>query len=196
MRRIILCTGCVLLSLSIFSCRDNKGFVVGKIKKASKLATVEFTVDKIVYGVKRKKLLWFVNLNEAKFIAHSKAYIKAGVDLEKLKADDVDIAEKRIKLTLPPVQVINFSYPAEAFSYDNLISHNAFLNKISLPDQEQYFQDAETDIRNNLKHMDIVAITQRKTSLMLDKLLHALGYEEIYIDFHEGELIPEIKPEE
>jgi hypothetical protein len=170
--------------------------VVGKIKKASKLATVEFTIDKIVYGVKRKKMLWFVNLNEAKFIAHSKAYIKAGIDLEKLKAGDVEIAEKRIKLTLPPVQVINFSYPAEKFSYDNLISHNAFLNKISLNDQEQYFQDAETDIRNNLKNMDIVAITQKKTSLMLDNLLHALGYEEIYIEFHDGVLLPEIKPEE
>jgi hypothetical protein len=196
MKKIVLYGWCALISISICSCRDNKGFVVGKIKKASKLATVEFTIDKIVYGVKRKKMLWFVNLNEAKFIAHSKAYIKAGIDLEKLKAGDVEISEKRIKLTLPPVQVINFSYPAEKFSYDNLISHNAFLNKISLNDQEQYFQDAETDIRNNLKNMDIVAITQKKTSLMLDNLLHALGFEEIYIEFHDGVLLPEIKPEE
>jgi hypothetical protein len=186
--------GLFILGLLLTSCKDHKGFVVGRIKKASKLATVEFTIDKIVYGQKDKNLFWFIKLNQAQFIAHSKAHIKAGVDLEKLKADDVKIEGTRIKLTLPPVQVINFSYPAEEFSYDSINSSNAFLNSITLPDQERYFQEAETDIRNNLKNMDIVSITQRKTSIMLDNLLQALGYTEVFIDFHTGELIPEVKP--
>lgn len=196
MRRWLTYTGLLLLVLSFTACREDRAFTVGKIKKASKLATVEFTVDKIVYGVKRKKLLWFINLNQATFIAYSKAHIKAGVDLEKLKADDVEITGKRIKLKLPPVQVINFSYPAEEFSYDPMVSKNAFLNKIDLTDQEQFFQDAETDIRNSLKNMGIVEATQKKTTLMLETLLRTLGYQEIFIDYHEGELIPEIMLDE
>ena len=98
---------------------------------------------------------------------------------------------------LPPVEVINFSYPAENFKRDSLISGNAFMNKITLSDQEDFFQDAESDIRNNLKYLNIVSITEKKTSLMLETMLRALGYEEIYIDFKKSEvLIPEIKPEE
>lgn len=196
MMRFRLWSYIILLALTISGCREERAFTVGKIKKASKLATVEFTVDKIVYGVKRKRLLWFINLNQATFIAYSKAHIKAGVDLEKLRAEDVEITGKRIKLKLPPVQVINFSYPAEEFSYDPMVSKNAFLNKIDLSDQEQYFQDAETDIRNSLKNMGIVSATQKKTTLMLETLLRTLGYNEIFIDYHEGELIPEITPEE
>jgi hypothetical protein len=196
MKRLIPILVITALTLSLTACRDERGLVVGKVKKASKLATTEFTIDKVVFGVKRKRLLWVVNLNEAKFIAHSQAIIKAGIDLEKLKEKDVTIDKKKISLKLPPVEVINFSYPAEKFMRDSLVSHNAFLNKISLEDQEQFFQDAEADIRNNLKYMDIVSITEKKTALMLETMLRLMGYQEVYIDFHKGELLPEITPEE
>ncbi|WP_424961225.1 DUF4230 domain-containing protein [Ekhidna sp.] len=193
MKRLIYIVSLLIL---VTACKDDQGLVVGKIKKASKLATTEFTIDKIVYGVKRKRLLWVVKLNEAKFLAHSKAIVKAGVNLEKLRKEDVDIEGKSISLKLPPVEVINFSYPAELFEMDTLVSTDAFLNRISLNDQEQFFQDAEIDIRNSLKHMKIVEATEKKTRLMLENLLRTLGYQEIYIEFHQGELIPEITEEE
>lgn len=193
MKRVLYIVSLLIL---LSACKDDRGLVVGKIKKASKLATTEFTIDKIVYGVKRKRLLWVVKLNEAKFLAHSKAIVKAGVDLEKLKKEDVDIEGKSISLKLPPVEVINFSYPAELFEMDTLISTDAFLNRISLDDQEGFFQDAEIDIRNSLKHMNIIEATEKKTRLMLENLLRTLGYQEIYIDFYKGELIPEILEEE
>ncbi|MEQ6166050.1 MULTISPECIES: DUF4230 domain-containing protein [unclassified Ekhidna] len=186
----------VSLFVLLSACKDDRGLVVGKIKKASKLATTEFTIDKMVYGVKRKRLLWVVKLNEAKFLAHSKAIVKAGVDLEKLRKEDVDIEGKSISLKLPPVEVINFSYPAELFEMDTLISTDAFLNRISLNDQEKFFQDAEIDIRNSLKHMNIIEATEKKTRIMLENLLRTLGYQEIYIEFHKGELIPEITEKE
>lgn len=184
---------CILLG----SCKKDNGYVVGKIKKASKLSTTEFNIDKIVFGVKKRKLIWLVKLNDAQFIAYSKAIIKAGIDLEKLQEKDVAIEGSKISLMLPPVEVINFSYPAENFKRDSLISGNAFMNKITLSDQEDFFQDAESDIRNNLKYLNIVSITEKKTALMLETMLRALGYKEIYIDFKKSDvLIPEIKPEE
>jgi hypothetical protein len=186
----------VLIAVLLVSCKDDRGLVVGKIKKASKLATTEFTIDKVVFGVKRKKLFWVVKLNEAKFVAHSQAIVKAGVNLEKLKAEDVVINGKSISITLPNVEIINFSYPAERFEMDTLISGKAFLNSISLADQEQFFQDAETDIRNSLKYMEIVETTEKKTRLLLETMLKTIGYKEIYIDFKEGQLIAEIEFEE
>ncbi len=184
-----------LTAIMMVSCRDDRGLVVGKIKKASKLSTTEFTIDKVVFGVKRKKLLWVVSLNDAKFVAHSQAIVKAGINLEKLKAEDVDIQGKRISITLPNIEIINFSYPAESFEMDTLISGKAFLNNISLADQEQFFQDAEIDIRNSLQYMDIVKTTERKTRLLLGTMLKTIGYNEIYISFHQGNLITEIEGE-
>lgn len=195
-KTISLLTIIFLSAVLLVSCSDDRGLVVGKIKKASKLATTEFTIDKVVFGVKRKRLFWVVKLNEAKFVAHSQAIVKAGINLEKLKPEDVVIDGKSISLTLPNVEIINFSYPAERFEMDTLISGKAFLNTISLADQEQFFQDAETDIRNSLKYMDIVETTEKKTRLLLETMLETIGYSEIYIEFKEGELIAEIEFEE
>ena len=48
----IFLAACILLG----SCKKDNGYVVGKIKKASKLSTTEFNIDKIVFGVKKKEI--------------------------------------------------------------------------------------------------------------------------------------------
>ena len=97
-----------------------------------------------------------------------------------------------ISITLPPVEIINFSYPAERFSKIDILTTNAFTTKINLEDQEHFFRQAELDIRNSLQYMDIVETTQKKTSTLLRAMLINLGYNEIYIDFKEDKLITEI----
>ncbi|MCF8374029.1 MAG: DUF4230 domain-containing protein [Bacteroidales bacterium] len=189
MRSIHLCI--FVLAFVAFSCQDDqRALVVGKIQSASKLATTEFTVDKIVHGTKTKKLAWVVKLNEARFLAYSQAKIKAGIDLNKLKAEDIKIKGKCIDIELPPVEVIIFSYPPDNFRVDEEISdYNKLLNKISLEDQEEFFQDAEMDIRNNLEYMGIVETTQQHTRTLLTGLFKSLGYQEIYISFKSDRLI-------
>ena len=180
----------MILAISLASCkRDDRALVVGKIHKASKLATTEFTIDKIVHGTKTKKLGWFIRLNEARFLAYSKAKVKAGIDLRKLTKEDIQIEGNSISLMLPPIEIINFSYPPKDFVEDKRISKNRFANKINVVDQEEFFRRAELDIRNNLEYMGIVETTQEKTRAMLTVLLKSLNYEEIYITFKSDELI-------
>lgn len=182
-----------IVFLLICSCkRDDRGMVVGKIHKASKLSTTEFTIDKIVHGTKTKKLAWVVNLNEARFLAYSRAIVKAGIDLKKISQDDVKIEKKSIQVKLPAVEIINFSYPPKFFEMDKFISDDAFLNKISIYDQEKFFRDAEVDIRNNLKYMGIVETTEEKTRVLLTGVLKTLGYDDIQIAFTKDKLIEEI----
>lgn len=170
--------------------QDERGLVVGKIQNASDLATTEFTVDKIVHGTKTRKLSWFIKLSEARFLAYSQAKIKSGIDLSKIEQENIVIEGKRISLQLPPVKVINFSYPPSSFVEDSLISDTrAFLNTISIEDQEEFFRQAELDIRSNLEYMGIVETTQEHTRTLLIQLLKALDYEEIYISFESDELL-------
>jgi hypothetical protein len=181
-----------MLILMLLGCQNQRGLVVGKIQKASKLSTTEFTVDKLVFGVKNKRILWVIKLNQAQFLAQSQAIIKAGIDLEKIQDEDITIEGKKISLTLPPVEIINFSYPAEKFKEIEFLSSNVFAAHINLEDQEKFFQDAEIDIRNSLQYMGIVEATQTKTRALLVPMLENLGYDEIYIDFKQGDLIVEI----
>ncbi|RZS93291.1 DUF4230 domain-containing protein [Aquimarina brevivitae] len=168
--------------------KDQRPLVVGKIQAASKLATTEFTIDKIVHGTKTKKLFWVVKLNEARFLAYSKAIIKTGIDLNDIKPEDIKIDGSKIELQLPQVTVLNFSYPPREFRLDEEITDNKFLNVISLEDQEEFFRRAELDIRNNLEYMGLVETTQQHTRTLLRGLLKSLGYQEIYISFTSNEL--------
>ncbi len=192
MRKILI----AVLLLSLCCCKQNKrAIVVSKIRKASKLATVEFTIDKTVFASRDKKFLWLIKLNHADFLAYTQAFIKTGIDLNKLQPDDVAIDGKMIRLTLPPVEVLNFSYPIENYRIDKEITRNVFLNKFTIEDYDKFYQQAEIDIRNNLKYLGIVKTTEEKTRLMMETLLKNLGYNEIYIDFKKGELIPEVATE-
>lgn len=193
MRKLNAFVVSLLVLFLLVSCNNRRALVVGKIQKASKLATAEFKVDKLVYGVKNKRILWVFKLNEAQFLAQSQAVIKAGINLEKLQEKDIEIKGNKINITLPPVEVINFSYPAESFKKVDLLTNDAFSTKINLEDQEKFFQDAEIDIRNSLKYMGIIETTRQKTRIMLEAMLQNLGYKEIYINFKDGELIPEIE---
>lgn len=185
----LLLSGSLFLFLSACQ-RDERGLVVGKIQQASDLATTEFTIDKIVHGTKTKKIAWFIKLSEARFLAYSQAKVKAGIDLSKIEEDDVDIEGKKITLQLPPIKVVNFSYPPSSFQLDTIVSDpSAFLNSINIADQETFFREAELDIRNNLAYMGIVETTQSHCETLLRQLLRSLGYEEIYISFESDELL-------
>ncbi|WP_417602133.1 DUF4230 domain-containing protein [Owenweeksia hongkongensis] len=181
----------LISSLLFISCKEDKrGLVVGKIQKASELATTEFTVNKLVHGTKTKKIAWVFKLNEARFLAYSQAKIKTGIELGRLRKEDIEIDGDIISIMLPPVKVVNFSYPPESFYLDSLISDpNQFLNKISIEEQEYFLREAELDIRNNLKYIGIVETTQQNTRILLTRLLSSLGYNEIHINFKNDSLI-------
>ncbi|MEO0333138.1 MAG: DUF4230 domain-containing protein, partial [Bacteroidota bacterium] len=139
---------------------------------------------------KTKKLAWFIKLNEARFLAYSQAKIKAGVDLSQIGENDIQIDGRKVILELPPVKIINFSYPPGSFQEDTVISDpRSFLNSISVADQELFFRDAELDIRNNLEYMGIVETTQNHTRTLLRQLLRSLNYNEVYISFSSDELL-------
>jgi hypothetical protein len=180
----------IALMVLFSSCKKNeRALVVGKIQNASDLATTEFVIDKIVFGTKTKKLA-LLKISEASFMAYSQAKVKAGIDLSKIKEEDIKIEGTKIRLELPPIEVINFSYPPASFVEDSLISDpKVFLNKINIRDQEEFFRLAELDIRENLRYIGIVRTTQNHTRQLFQILLASLGYEEIYITFKSDELI-------
>jgi len=188
----------LLLLLLLAGCKERqRAIVVSKIKQASKLATTETVIDKIVFGTSDKRLLGIIRLNQARFAAKSTAIIKSGVDLNKLEPDDIKIEGNRIDIELPHVEVINFSYPFKLFDIDESITQDKFLNDIDIYDQENFYRLAEIDIRNNLKYTGIQKATEEKTRLLMEGLLKNLGYEEIYISFKaSGQLIPEVEMNE
>lgn len=179
-------TAIVLGCLSLFACRQNdRSLVVSRIKSAAKLATTEFVLNKTIMAAKDKKILFFVPLNAALFVAYTEATVTAGIDVNKLKKEDILIDGTSISLKLPPVEVINFSYPFDKYRIDKELSQDEFLNKFTLQEHEELYRQSELEIRSLLKQIGVVEQTEEKTRQMMENILKNLGYTEIYIEFRE-----------
>jgi len=170
----------------LLSCsRNDRSIVVSQVKSAAKLATTEFILNKTILATRDKKILLIIPLNAALFVAYTEAVVTAGVDVNKLKKEDIVIEGNSISIKLPPVEVINFSYPFDKYRIDKELSHDEFLNKFTLEEHEELYRQSEIEIRSLLKQIGVVEQTEEKTRQLMENLLKNLGYTEVYIEFKE-----------
>lgn len=177
--------GC-LITLALLSCQPEnpQSTIVSRIKEASKLSTVEYVITKVVVGSQEKKFLQVVKLKNSVFLAQTEATLKLGVDLSKLTPDDVEFLEPNgISITLPAVEVLNFSYPAEKFEVDENYSQDTWYNQFTPENIDAFYEDAEVDIRRKVNYLPLRGTAESKTRLFVTGLLRQAGYDNIYIQF-------------
>jgi hypothetical protein len=188
MRKITACTilAAAVLFLAQSACApaDPKIALLNRLKSASKLATVKFTFNKIIWGEKEKRL--FIKLRNASFLATSKVEITAGIDLSKVKAGDVDLSRRAVKVKLPPVEIIAYSYPFEKIQVDRNYTSNRFLNPIRLEDMEEFLRLADADVRRSLDGLGLRRKAEENTRTLLTRILTKFGFESVDLDFSPG----------
>jgi hypothetical protein len=163
---------------------DPKIALLNRLKSASKLATVKFTFNKIIWGEKEKRI--FIKLRNASFLATSKVEITAGIDLSKIKAGDVDVGRKAIHIKLPPVEIIAYSYPFERIQVDRNYTSNRFLNPIRLEDMEEFLRLADADVRKSLDGLGLRRRAEDNTRTLLTRVLKKFGFEAVDLEFSAG----------
>jgi hypothetical protein len=177
----------ILLLLFNTSCNRNpdRALVISKLKNSAKLATVEYVVTKVITTRDQN---WLAK--DAYFFAETEATIKAGIDLDKLREEDIKINGTRISILLPPIEIINFSYPAEGFKVIEKYTDQAALfkwNSINVATKDDLYRQGETDIRQSIDDLGIVKTAQKNTRMLLTSILRLSGFNEIYIDFKKSE---------
>jgi len=182
---LLLFIGFFLLS-SCTKDRPDRAFVVGQLKNAAKLSSTEFVVSKVLSAKKQKVFLGLNIGKEATFMSRTKAYIKAGVNLDKLGDKDIEIEGQKIVLNLPAVEITNFNYPAEEFETIDKYSDAGFWNHFSAAQKDEIYQFGETEIKKSLSKLDLIKETEKNTRLFLKNLLIQMGFNEIYIHFKEN----------
>ena len=174
------------LILFQFGCApaDPKIALINRLKSASKLAAVKFTFNKIIWGEKEKRL--FIKLRNATFLATSKVEITAGIDLAKVSAGDIDMSRKSVKVKLPPVEIIAYSYPFEKIQVDRNYTANRFLNPIRLEDMEEFLRLADADVRKSLDGLGLRRKAEENTRTLLTRILIKFGFESVDLEFSPG----------
>lgn len=179
--------GFLLMLFLAIGCNNDaqrRAKVIDQLRNSSDLATVEYVLTKTVTA---KKNNWFTK--DAFFFAETQAVVKAGIDLAKIKEDDIKIEGNKISLLLPAIKVVNLSYPAENFRVIEQYTDAPSLakwNEITIEEKDALYRQAEDDIRRVITELDIVKTARKNTRTLFSKILQSAGFTEIYIHFDEN----------
>lgn len=173
----------LILLLFLVSCAkkdntDEKPSVL-TIREMSDLATVEYTVTKVIKASDNKT--WF-KVGDRKILMSCEAHIKAGIDMGAIDENSFKIAGKNIEVSLPPPKVISLSLPAEGIKteYETV---SVFRDKFKSQDRDALAAQAEQQIRNSIDSLGILNQAKVNTSMFVTSFLKRLGYENIRITY-------------
>jgi hypothetical protein len=150
--------------------------VVDRIQRLQRLETVTYTMDKLVTGEKANPLLPdFLAGDRLLMLVHGD--VVAGIDFANLKADDVKVSGKTIRLHLPAAQV--FSTRLDS-AKTKVYSRQTGLLVSTDPNLEtQVRQEAERQLLQAALADGVLKTAQQNASLTLTSLLQGLGFESV-----------------
>ncbi|MBA2249158.1 MAG: DUF4230 domain-containing protein [Chitinophagaceae bacterium] len=168
---LLFATGC--------SKKQEQKEILSSLREMSDLATVEYTVTKIIKANDNKT--WF-KIGERKILISCEAHIKAGVDLAGITEKNFTIHNKDVRLILPPPKIISLSIPAETINVE-FQEVSFFRDAFKTAERDELASQAETQIRNSIDSLGILQQAKINTSLFLNNLLVRLGYQNISISY-------------
>jgi hypothetical protein len=153
--------------------------VVEKIQRLQRLETVVYTMDKLVTGAKENPLLPdFLTGDRLLLMVHGE--VVAGIDFASLKANDVHVDGKQVRLHLPASEV--FSVRLDS-AKTRVFSRQTGLLVPTDPNLEtQVRQEAERQMQEAALADGVLRTAQQNAGSTISSLLQGLGFEKVDFD--------------
>jgi hypothetical protein len=179
MKQTITCLIVVLALLS--SCGTDDTPVSNKeifeIRSIGTLSTSEYTVGKIIKLNDEGE--WY-HWGDRKILISCKAKIKAGVNLNNLKAEDIKVTGKKIEIQLPPAEIISFEMNPDQIKTE-MVDVSGFRGGFSQQEKNKILRLGEKSIREDMKELNIINDAETNAIVFLTDFYKNLGFEEIII---------------
>ena len=151
--------------------QENTATVVEQVQALSDLVTIKYVLEKVVI---LEDVKWYGE-NRVLLLAHG--VVKAGIDLKRIKPEDVTISGKTISLRLPPPQITD-AYLDDKQS--QVIDHTTGLLRVFDKNLEQTArQNAVDDIRRAARTDGILDEADKRAKLEITLFLQNVGFEQI-----------------
>jgi hypothetical protein len=149
----------------------NTASVVREVQSLSDLVTVQYVMEKVVM---LEDMKWYGE-NRVMMLAHG--VVKAGIDLKRIKAEDITISGKKISIHLPVAQVTDAYLDDKA---SQIIDHSTGLLRSFDKDLEQTArQNAVDDIARGARKAGILEDADKRARAELETFLKQAGFETV-----------------
>lgn len=152
----------------------NTATVIQQVQTLSELVTVKYVLERVVI---LEDIKWIAGLGESRVLLLAHGVVKGGIDLSKIKEDDVKIRGKRIEIKLPSAQIMD-AYLDE--KQTRVIERTTGLLRTFDKDLEQTArQNAVDDIRRAARTGGILKEADVRARAQLTNLFKQMGFESV-----------------
>ncbi len=149
--------------------------IVQQVQTLSELVTVKYVLEKVVI---LDDIKWYGE-NRVLLVAHG--IVKAGVDLQEIKPDDLRVEDKKIVLKLPRARITDVYLDDQK---TRVVDRSTGLLRAFDKDLEQNARrQAVDELRIAARSNRIYEDAEERARLQLANLFHQLGYE---VEFSKG----------
>ena len=176
MKKLLI--GIALLSLA--ACSDEPDVSesqIFEVKNIGMLSTTEYTVGKIVKLSDEGE--WW-KWGERKILMSCKARIKAGVNMNTIKEEDIKVNGKLIEITLPPAEIVSFEMDPDQI-HTEMVDVSGFRADFNQDEKNKIMQLGEKAIRKDMQELNILADAENNAKAFLKDFYTELGFEQVII---------------
>lgn len=150
-----------------------------QMKEMSELATVEYTVTKIVKASDEQT--WY-KFGERRILMSCQARIKAGIDLSQLDETDIRINGSDITLWLPPAKILSLNIRPEDI-HTEFEETGILRSDFTAAERNALMAQGEVQIRNSIPATGILKTAESNAVLFFGNLLRQMGYDKVDVRF-------------
>jgi hypothetical protein len=157
---------------------ENTDSVVQQVQALSDLVTIKYVMEKVVIEDAPPDTTlgqFFQGDNRVLLLAHG--IVKAGINLKKLKPDDIKIFGKKIFIHLPPAEITDAYLDEQQTKVIDW--KRGFLRNFDKDLERTARQSAVDDIRRAARNAGILNDANERARLELAVFLNRAGYEQV-----------------
>ncbi len=156
----------------------NTATVLQQVQTLSQLITVKYVLEKVVVlEVPANNLIGKAVGSQDRVLLLAHGVVKAGIDLERLKPQDLQVEGKKIAIRLPPAQITDASLDEQQ---TKVIDRSTGLFTTFNKDLEQTARlNAIDDLRRAARSGGILKDADERAQAQLEHLLKRMGFEEV-----------------
>lgn len=152
--------------------------IINDIRALARLETIQYSVEKIITAESRQEVFGPLFGDKLLFVAHG--VVIAGIDLNQLQADDMDMRDGVLTVDLPEVEVFIAALDNDkSYVYDR---QTGLLTKGESNLETLARQAAEAEIRKAAIEDGILEQAKLNAEVYLDRLFNSLGFDSVVFE--------------
>jgi hypothetical protein len=152
--------------------------IIHEVRSLARLETIKFSLEKIITAETRQGVFEWLIGDRLIFVAHGE--VIAGIDLNKLDAEDLKVKNGVLYVTLPEAEIFVTALDNEqSYVYDRdtgLFTHG----EVNLETEAR--QAAEQEIEKSALEDGILDLATQNAQSFLDRLFRDLGYPDVVFE--------------